>query len=106
MGRVCGILVVVLMCMSCASGSGFTQYPACNEKVIGGRVLHDFGMVVARREEAGTGKVTLSFRSTYWGTVIELDEKQLKRLCPALRAQGGFDASRRAEHGAVDVPRP
>ena len=86
-------VVVSLTLVSCASTHSssandktFHRYPACVERVVGGRVLHDPGWVVEERD-AEPGGHFFEFLSTYWGRIIEVT--RVNRFCSAIRNRMG-----------------
>jgi hypothetical protein len=83
-------IAIVLTLASCASTNNpaseaehFHRYPACVERHVGGRLLHDPGWVVA--EHDGEGSHRFEFLSTYWGRIIEVS--RVNRFCSALRTR-------------------
>lgn len=88
-------LAMILTLASCASShhaahneGDFHRYPACLEKHVGGRLLHDPGWVVGE-SDATSGDHIFAFLSTYWGRIIEVT--RVNRFCSILRSR--LDAS-------------
>lgn len=86
-------VIVSLTLVSCAStqstsadGKPFHRYPACVERVVGGRVLHDPGWVVEEHDGEPGGHF-FEFMSTYWGRIIEVT--RVNRFCSAIRNRMG-----------------
>ncbi|MGH9456203.1 MAG: hypothetical protein ACRD2J_01010 [Thermoanaerobaculia bacterium] len=85
--------VIVSGCATAAHehDHGTHRYKACNERIVGGRVLHDPGWVVEEHLDAGTGHRIYHFLSSYWNRIIEVT--RVNRFCSL--ASSSFDAGAR-----------